>query len=261
MSDAFTDISISRHIAAYTSIQAALAQIEANAETEGYAMDPSEVFMKMGADASGGTEAAFAGFFAASGSSSTAAGLRSAVNFSKDYLPGHLGETISALNSAYRSQRKPAQGQPGGLERLERLYEQGKELVIISFTRAVGEFLEQYGLSGQLEKVLQSVQVAIESPGDVEDGLYTLEELDFAAVGVSAYRSCLQSAQKGNGSEVKGLLVLNRVEQEARSLCEEGKLRRELAELLCSSGRNAYRELLGSLEGIMTRESGVDTRG
>ena len=264
MSDTFTDISISRHIAAYTSIQAALAQIEASAEAEGYAMDPSGGYMKLGADPSGGTEAAFTGFFSGSGSNAAAAGLRLAVNFSKDYLPGHLGETISAMNSAYRSQRAPARGQPGGAERLDRLYEQGKDLVVTSFTRAVGEFLDRYGQSGQQDTVCQSVKAIIASAapgGGAANRLYTLEELDFAAVGVSAYRSCLQIARGGNGSEVKALLVLNRVEQEARSLCERGKLRPELAELLCSSGRNAYRELLYSLEGILVRESGVDTRG
>lgn len=272
MSDTFTDSTISRRIAAYASIQSALAQAEANArtETDGYAMD--QVFMMLGAgaqDPSAETEAAFAGFFSAPGNNAAAAGLRPAVNFSKDYLPGRLGGTVSALNSAYRSQRKLAQGQPGGAERVDRLYEQGKELVVTSFTRAVGEFLEQYGQPGQLEKVLQSVQAVIASrkaggsapKGNAKDGLYTLEELDFAAVSVSAYRSCLQSAQRGNGSEVKALLVLNRVEQEAQSFCEQGALRPELAELLCSSGRNAYRELLYSLEGILARGNGVDTRG
>ena len=270
MSDTMTDSTISRQIAAYASIQAALAQAEANARPEGerYAVESSEVFMKLGAgglaDPSAEREAAFAGFFSASGSSAAAAGLRSAVNFSKDYLPGHLGETVSALNNAYRSQQKLAQGQPGGAERLDRLYEQGKDLVVTSFTRAVGEFLDQYGQSGQQDFVSQSVQAIIASAapeGGTAGGLYTLEELDFAAVGVSAYRSCLQIAQRGNGSEVKGLLVLNRVEQEAQSLRGQGKLRPELAEMLCSSGRNAYRKLLDSLDGILGQESGVDMRG
>ena len=92
-----------------------------------------------------------------------------------------------------------------------------------------------------------------------EDGLYTLQELDFAASSVSVYRTILTDAQQGG--EVRQVLQMNRLELEMRAMTAQGKIREELAQLLRGAGRSAFREALDTLERLAGPRSTLSVQG
>lgn len=203
---------------------------------------------------------AAARFFDSSGDGSAAASLRAAVRFDTGYRAGDLNGTLTALDGACRVQLEQLQkagcASADCLAQLDRLREKAAAIVAGSFSDLVGGFLRQYGGPGERDKVYDSVLAA----GKAGNGdLYTLEELDIAAVSVSASRILLEDVMQGDG--VRQQLQMNRLEQEICSAAGEGKIGADLAELLCSAGRAAFRQALASLERAAAQRETLDLRG
>lgn len=200
------------------------------------------------------------GFFASSGDGAAAAALRASVRFDTSYRAGDLAGTLAALDGARRTQLEQLQkagcAAADRLAQLDRLQEKAAAIAAGSFSDLVGGFFRQYGSSGERDKVYNSVLAASGAP---EAGPYTLEELDFAAVSVSQCRRLLEDVMQGDG--VRQLLYMNRLELEVRSVAARGQIGGELAELLCTAERAAFREAFAALERSASQGETVDLRG
>lgn len=215
------------------------------------------------------TRAAAVRFLASVGDGTASATFRAAVSFSSGYLPGDLAGAIDALSGAYHARQEQMQAGGGTeaqaqLDQLDRLWERGRNILAGSFADLVGGFLAHYGQPGERDRVYDSVlaiscEASVRALHQGEDGLYTLQELDFAASSVSVYRTILADAQQGG--EVRQVLQMNRLELEMRAMTAQGKIREELAQLLRGAGRSAFREALDTLERLAGPRSTLSVQG
>lgn len=172
------------------------------------------------------------------------------------YRPGLLEEVVRSLQGALEEQNRLQRERFTGpelqerLQTLQHLYDLDREQAAGSFADFVGGFFEANGHPGEEKKIYESVQ-ALFGAGK---GPYSAAELDFAAVSVSAFQALLR------GEQTRQMLVLHRITLEASALREAGTVSAPMAELVCTSGRNALRGILAPLEEDSPR-GGLDLQG
>lgn len=180
------------------------------------------------------------------------------------------------------------------------LYEAGKKEAADSFAHMLGRFLGQESQDAQGKKIYDSVQGLFASyeamyhsltaahgtkdwmqadlyeasislkqlgfevkPEEGGEGLYTREELEFAAGSISAYQSAINAASLGGGgSEARLALRVSMVSMKVETMMARGLISKDMAALLRESGQNARQEILDTLDNYLEkrREEREDTK-